>query len=137
MLPPDRLPASADETTYLRAVLGLEQTRQWEAAQEAYKAALTRWPDSWQAWIGLGNCHYRRGNLSAAEAAFRETVARVPDNSDAANNLAHVLAQRGHLAEARFWARRAVRKGGPNLPVYRDTLRDIEARMTPDDGPTP
>jgi hypothetical protein len=137
VLPPGRLPARVEENAYLEAVLGLEQTRQWEAAAKAYTAASKHWPLSWRAWIGLGNCRFMQGELTAAEAAFREAVAQAPDNSDAANNLAHVLAQRGRLEEARSWARRAVRKGGPNLPAYRETLREIEDRMTPKRRQTP
>lgn len=137
VMPPGRIPASADENTYLEAVVGLEHAGQGDAAAKAYRAALKRWPHSWRAWIGLGNCRLAQGDLPAAEAAFREAVARAPDNGDAANNLAHVLARRGRLAEARFWARRAVARGGPNMPVYRETLGDIETRMTPVSGQTP
>jgi ABC-type bacteriocin/lantibiotic exporter with double-glycine peptidase domain len=42
VLPTSRLPASADEKSYLTAVLGLEQARQWKGAERAYGAALER-----------------------------------------------------------------------------------------------
>lgn len=127
VLPPGQLPASADENTYLRAVVGLEQAGQWEEAATAYAAALDRWPASSKALIGMGNCHIIMGNLSLAEQSLRRAVALTPDNSDAANNLAHILARQGNLEEALYWSRRAVQIGGANPSVYKETLREIEA----------
>jgi hypothetical protein len=127
VLPPGRLPASADEHTYLRTVVGLEQAGQWEGAATAYAAALDRWPASSRALIGMGNCHIIMGNLPAAEQALRRAVELAPDNSDAANNLAHVLVRQGNLEEALYWSRRAVQIGGANPSVYQETLREIEA----------
>jgi tetratricopeptide (TPR) repeat protein len=131
VLPPGRIPASADEITYLGAVVGLEQAGRWAEAATAYEAALDRWPASPGALIGLGNCHISMGNLPRAERALRRAVAVAPDNSDAANNLAHVLARRGHLEEALYWVRQALQIGGANASVYRETLREIEALQGP------
>ena len=125
-LPPGRLPASADENTYLKAVLGLEQARQWDAATRAYAAALERWPASMGALIGMGNGHIQRGSLPAAEQVLRRAVGLDPGNSDAANNLAHVLARQGKLDEALYWSRRAISNGGANPSVYQQTLREIK-----------
>lgn len=127
VLPPGQLPASADENTYLRAVVGLEQAGQWGEAAKAYAAALDRWPASSRALIGLGNCHIIMENLPLAEQTLRRAVALAPNNSDAANNLAHVLARQGNLEEALYWSRRAVQIGGANPSVYKETLREIEA----------
>ena len=131
VLPPGKLPAGTDETAYLRAVLGLEQARQWDAAARAYDAALQRWPGSLGALVGLGNCHIALGDLAAAEHALRRAAAAAPDSGDAANNLAHVLGRRGRRDEALVWARRAVKNGGPNQAIYRQTLQEIEALPQP------
>jgi hypothetical protein len=127
VLPPGQLPASADENTYLHAVVGLEQAGKLEEAVTAYAAAPYRWPDSSRAFIGIGNCHIKMGNLSLAEQTLRRAVGLAPDNSDATNNLAHVLARQGNLEEALYWSRRAVLIGGVNASVYKETLREIEA----------
>jgi hypothetical protein len=127
VLPPGQLPASADENTYLLAVVGLEQAGRWEEAVTAYAAALDRWPASSRALIGMGNGHILMGNLSLAEQTLRKAVALAPDNSDAANNLAHVLVRQGNVEEALFWSRRAVQIGGANPTVYKETLQEIEA----------
>ncbi len=131
VLTPGSLPADADENAYLNAVLGLEQARRWEAATQAYGAALERWPESLGALIGLANGHIAVGNWAAAEDTLRRAVDATPDSGDAANNLAHVLAQRGQREEALIWARRAVAIGGPHQAIYRQTLQEIEGSPQP------
>jgi len=126
VLPTSELPASADEKSYLNAVLGLEEAGQWEGAARAYAAALERWQHSIGALMGLGNCRYATGNLIGAERAFRRAIEAHPQNGAAFNNLAHVLADQGRYAEASQMARRAVVLGGPNAPLYRQTLYEIE-----------
>jgi hypothetical protein len=125
VLPPDELPAAADETTVLRAATGLEQVGRFREAAAAYGAIAERWPDSLAAWIGLGNAAYAADDLDAAEDAFRTAAERHPEAAAAWNNLAHVLGQRGRRAEAIAAAERAVSLGGPDAPTYRATLREV------------
>jgi hypothetical protein len=125
VLPPQQLPASADEVAVLRAAAGLEQTGKTHAAASAYAAIAERWPDSFEAWIGLGNAAYAAGDLEAAENAFRTATERHPEAGAAWNNLAHVLGENGRRPEAIDAAERAVRIGGPDAATYRATLREI------------
>ena len=125
VLPPGKIPVSADEMTVLRAATGLEQAGRLREAAAAYAAIAERWPDSLEASIGLGNVAYGAGDLEAAEDAFRSAIRRHPDAAAAWNNLAHVLGEQGRRAEAVAAARRAVRLGGPNAPTYRTTLREV------------
>jgi tetratricopeptide (TPR) repeat protein len=129
VLPPDRLPATADAMTVLQAAAGLEQAGRYDAAVAAYGAALGRWPDNLVALIGLGNARYAAGQLAAAEAAFRTAVSFHPGEAAAWNNLAHVLADQGALTEARAAAKRAVDLGGDDATVYRTTLEEISAAI--------
>jgi len=125
VLPSGQLPASADEQSYLRAVLGLEQARQFKGAAAAYTAALERWHSSLGALMGLGNCHYALGDLIGAELAFRHAAEAHPTSGASFNNLAHVLAEQGRYAEALQMAIRAVDIGGANKPLYLQTLQEI------------
>jgi len=125
VLPPDSLPALADEGSVLVAAVGLEQAGRHDAAAVAYGAVLERWPDSVAALIGLGNARYAAGQLAGAEAAFRTAVSFHPEEAAAWNNLAHVLAERGELAEALAAAKRAVDLGGNDAATYRATLQEI------------
>ncbi len=125
VLPPSVLPARAKESAFVEAVIGLERARQWEAAIEAYRAALARWPASLGALMGLGNSRYVLGNLAGAERAFREAARAHRSAAPAFNNLAHVLAETGRREEAEAAARSAVALGGPLAHVYQATLEKI------------
>jgi tetratricopeptide (TPR) repeat protein len=123
-LPPDQLPATANEADYVAAAVALERVLP-AAAEGAYRTALKAWPRNLLTRIGIGNAAYRRGDLAAAEAAFRQAAAEHPQSGDAWNNLAQVLHERGNEPAAREAAERAVAIGGPRLPTYRRTLESI------------
>lgn len=132
VLPPNRLPATAELTGIIPAVVGLEKAGQWHAAIEGYKTVLGRWPNSLAAYIGMGNCWYAVGNLEAAESVLRDASRQFPEEGTVFNNLAHVLFERGSIDAAEGAARRAVDLGGPLVDVYRQTLREIQgARLVP------
>lgn len=126
-LKPGTLPADSDETVYVKAALGLEQTGHWDSAEASYFAALTRWPESDSAWMGLGNSRYHLGNLPGAVMAFQSATGLTPPSGDAYNNLAHVLSEMGRQEEALIAARHAVAIGGPHIETFRTTLNEILA----------
>jgi tetratricopeptide (TPR) repeat protein len=126
ILPPDLLPASADEAAVVRAAAGLERTARLAAARVAYDAILERWPDSRGALLGRGNVRYAEGDLDGAELAFRRAVAADPGSGAAWNNLAQVLLERDRPDAALDAARRAVELGGPLAATYRTTLHQIQ-----------
>lgn len=128
VLPPDRLPATAEPLPYLTAVKGLEQAKQYDAAAQAYATALARWPDDLQALMGRGNALYALDRKPDAIQAFRAAATQHPDSAAAYNNLAHVLAELGRLDEAEKTARRAVEIGGPFADTAQKTLDEIVAR---------
>jgi predicted Zn-dependent protease len=128
-LSPKQIPASATESAYVEAVLGLEMAQQWQAAIEGYHTALERWPGSPSAGIGLGNAYYAVGDLSSAERAFREATRNSPESGAAFNNLAQVLWEQDKLSEAEKAAQTAVRLGGAMVHVFQKTLDDIEADL--------
>ncbi len=127
-VPPERLPGTALEARYVRAVIDFERVQRWHDAARAYETALGRWPNNLVARIGLGNSRYALGALSDAEAAYRQATRDHPEAAPAFNNLAQVLAEQGRLPEAEAAARRAVQIGGPLGSRYEDTLRQILAR---------
>ncbi len=123
-LPPARLPRTAEELPYLKAVAALEHVGRHAEAALAYAAALTRWPSSRAARMGLGNARYALGDLASAEAAFRRLLQDHPNYAPAWNNLAQVLADQGQLAEAEAAARRALAldSDDAHASLYRQTL---------------
>jgi tetratricopeptide (TPR) repeat protein len=127
-LPPDRIPATATADSFLPAALALEQSRQPRAARAAYSAATRRWPQSFAAFIGLGNTAYALGDFAEAASALHAAIALQPDSAIAHNNLADTLLQQNDLDSALVYARRAVQLGG-GQPAFTQTLREIEARI--------
>ncbi len=130
ILQPTQLPALAKEKTYLSAVLGLEKAHQFQAAVSGYRTALTRWPQSLAARMGLGNSYYALGDFTNSEYAFKETIRLYPRAGSAYNNLAQILMEQGQFPEAWKMARKAVSLGGPLQAVYQQTLQEIESKMS-------
>lgn len=131
VLPPERLPATATEEAWLTAVSGLERTGQWQGAAAGYGAALKRWPESFGAWMGLGNSRYSLHNLAGSGEAFRRATLLQPENGIPFNNLAQVLSEQGKRKEALAAAQHAVDLGGPLLDNFRQTLEEIMAMPAP------
>ena len=128
VLPPQRLPATAEERPYLNVVAALERHGDPAQAMAAYGRALTRWPQSLGGWIGLGNTRYALGDKQGAAEAFARAVAAHPESAAAHNNLAQALADLGRFDEAEAAARRALEIGGPLTSTYQETLTEIRAR---------
>ena len=91
--------------------------------------AITLWPESYSAWIGLGNSRYAIFDLAGTASAFRHASRLNQKNGIAFNNLAQVLWERGQPEEALEAARQAIILGGPLVEKFRQTLYEIEARL--------
>jgi tetratricopeptide (TPR) repeat protein len=129
VLEPDQMPVLAKENEYLAAVVGLEKSRHFQAATAGYQAALTRWPHSLPARMGLGNSRYAMGDLKGAERAFRKATESHPQSAAAFNNLAYVLMEQGRMPQALAAAKKAVALGGPQISESEKTLQEIRSRM--------
>ena len=126
VLKPGELPVAAEEMEVVRAAAGLERVSRHADAARAYEAILGRWPQSFPAWMGLGNARYAAADLAGAEAAWRRAIVADPENSAPAwNNLAYVLRARGLRQEALEAAETAVNLGDPDDPNYQATLSEI------------
>ncbi|HSO44697.1 MAG TPA: PA2778 family cysteine peptidase [Rhodoferax sp.] len=116
-LKPGQLPATAEPQVYTAAAATLERTDA-PGAQQAFAAALQRWPEDQAALLGAGNSAYALGQREAAAKAYRQTVIKHPDFADGWNNLAQVLMELGRRAEASQAIGRAVALAGERLPDY-------------------
>lgn len=128
-LPPNQLPATADEEKFVASAVALEQTKQTRAAYLAYSAAMTAWPNNLTASMGAGNSAYALRDFAAAEKAFRQATITHADAGIAFNNLADTLAQQKKFKEAIAAAHHAVQLGGPMLATFLQTQHEIEAKM--------
>lgn len=128
LMPPGRLPRTAEEMPYVQAVVALERLQRWEETSAAYRAALARWPASLAATLGLGNSRYGLGDFAGAEQAYRAAAAAHPASGVAHNNLAQTLADQGRWTEAEAAVERALALGGPHAAAFRATEAHIRAR---------
>jgi antitoxin (DNA-binding transcriptional repressor) of toxin-antitoxin stability system len=129
VLPPDRVPATADEASWLQAVVAMERVAEPNAAREAYRAALRRWPESLNGAIGLANVDYAQGDLQEAESVLREAVKHHPTSVVALNNLAQAVADQNRNEEALALIDEAVALGGPFSAAAEQTRAQIRKKM--------
>jgi len=126
-LKPGEMPVAAEEIEVVRAAAGLERVSRHADAELAYETIIDRWPQSFAAWMGLGNVRYARSDMPRAESAWRAAIAADPENSAPAwNNIAYVLQAQGYHQEAIAAAETAVELGGEDDPNYQATLAEIQ-----------
>jgi hypothetical protein len=131
-VPPDRIPATANEARWLASIAALERvgTAGKTAARTAYGSFLKRWPDNVNAAIGLANAHYALGELGAAESVLRGAVRRAPESVVVLNNLAQTLSDLGRNDEALPFVERAAAAGGPFSAAVQQTRQTILERIS-------
>ena len=128
-LAPQKFPATVQEETYLKAIIGLEQTERWTDARQAYVSATDRWPHNGMAWMGLGNSRYALKNLAGAEQAFRSAVDANPQLGAAYNNLGHVLMELDRPEEALEIIDQAIQLGGSLTEVFQKTRSETQQQL--------
>lgn len=101
VLRPGELPANASAATYLESAAAFERVASPADANQAFSAAVKRWPEQPVAWIGRGTAEYRSGDLQSAVDDYRAALAIDPSNIGARNNLAMTLLDLGCSERAR------------------------------------
>lgn len=128
-MPPDRIPVTAEEKSWLNALAAFERAGNARSARTAYEKTLERWPDNVNARIGLANVHHGLGDLAKAEAVLREAADRDPDSVVVLNNLAQTISDQGRHAEALPFVERAAAAGGPFASAVQKTRATILERL--------
>jgi tetratricopeptide (TPR) repeat protein len=130
IVPPSRLPATANPVAVVKSAQDLQLTGQYRAALQAYQAAAARWPESTLVWLGLGNSAYQLAQYKSASDAFKKLVALEPDNFEGWNNLAYALAQQA-CSTATVSAQCAVQQvPDQDQAVVESTLLDVQAILS-------
>jgi tetratricopeptide (TPR) repeat protein len=129
-VPPERIPATAEESRWLSAVAALERAGATPAARKAYAAFLERWPGNVGAAVGLANTLHAAGELAEAERVLREAERRDPASAIVLNNLAQTISDQGRHEEALPFIERAVAAGGPHAPAIAETRQTILQRLS-------
>jgi hypothetical protein len=131
---PDRIPVTATESGWIKALVGLERGGNFAAGVAGYEAALRRWPDNLQAAIGLANLYHQHGAMSDAELWLRRALRRHSRSTVAMNNLAQTLSDQGRHAEALLQVDEALKLHGPFESEVRATRQLILSRMQQSGG---
>jgi tetratricopeptide (TPR) repeat protein len=132
VVPPDRIPVTATESSFLAAIAAMERVADAHATKVAYTTFLQRWPDDLAAGIGLANADYALGELPDAEAVLRRTELKHPESPAVLNNLAQVVSDLGRQREALALADKAVALGGTFADTARQTRAGIVKRIGKD-----
>ncbi|MBA1146556.1 PA2778 family cysteine peptidase [Ectothiorhodospiraceae bacterium WFHF3C12] len=126
VLPPGRMPATAEPLPYLRAASELEGTAGPEAAIPAYRAGVGRWPDDERLVLALANAQYDNGQRRVAMKTLRDAVeGRHGDSAMLLNNLAMVAAELGRWRAAERALDRGLALGGAHQETLRRTRTEI------------
>ena len=95
IVPAHKIPATSTVDAYINSVIDLEQTGHLQTANLAYRTALSRWPDSLVAHMGVGNTAYALKRYDESASAYRQLLKQSPKTAEAWNNLAYALAAQG------------------------------------------
>jgi len=136
-LPPERIPATADEAGWLNSVIAFERLNDFQKNKTAFTAFLQRWPDNLTAAIGLGNAHHAAGELLQAEAVLRQAARRDPPSAVVLNNLAQILSDLGRNEEALPIIERAAAQPEKFSEEIAKTRATILERLTSSKGAGP
>ena len=133
LLEPGQMPARPDALRYLTAAAALEATGRLDAANSAYAAGRTRWPESALPWLGLANIALTRGEVAGAVQDYDEALARDPGNVAARHNLADALGTLGCVAAARQQAHEALAlaRDTPLATTVSATVARLDAQPLP------
>ena len=129
VVPPNRIPATAQEASWLSAIAAFERVGTPRVARTAYTTFLKRWPDNVNAMVGLANTFYAAGDLKESEKTLRTALARDPDSVVVLNNLAQTLSDQGRNLEALALINRAAAAGGPFAQTVGETRTLILKRV--------
>jgi len=128
-VPPDRIPATAEEARWLASIAALERAGGAVPARSAYANFLKRWPDNTNAAIGLANAHYALRELREAEGVLREAARRDPESVIVLNNLAQTLSDQNRDEEALPIIERAAAAAGPHAEAVAQTRKTIVEKI--------
>ncbi|HXE40514.1 MAG TPA: tetratricopeptide repeat protein [Azonexus sp.] len=112
------------------AVVAFERNGPPNAAAQAYRSVLQRWPDNPTLAMGLGNALNAASDPQGAEAVFRG-VAEQRDLPAAYNNRARVQPELGQRTAARQAAECGLAVAGPLRPALLETLEAIKRAANP------
>lgn len=134
---PDRVPPFATVENWIAAAAPFESLGKRAIAENAYRAALARWPESALAWQAYANVRYAANDRRGAEDALRRAVRLQPQSAAARNNLASLLLARGCARAAREQLDALTNVPDGLRAAVEDTRREAGAAVDAEDAVCP
>ncbi len=125
IVPPDKVPATANADAYLETIIDLEQSGRLDSAYNAYQQAAKHWPDSPIAYMGSGNTAFALGRYADSTTAYQQLLAISPEAPAAWNNLAYALAKQGKKQSALAAINKAIQLD-PDNKNFRDSHDELK-----------
>lgn len=103
--------------------------KDWRAASDAYRQAVTQDPALAHIWMQLGHALKEAGDLDQAESAYQRALEELPDRGEPLLHLGHLEKLRGQQAKAGRYYYRAVEIEPTNADAVTE-LHRLVARAT-------
>lgn len=136
ILPPHQVPTTAEPLPFMKVAVKLEQNGQNDAAMQAYRAAVERWPEQALPRFALANLLLAEGQTAKASNAFYQLLQQHPHHAEGWNNMAYSLLYLGCHQKARQAAQCAVSLA-PDNPLLGSTLNQMLTLPTVHEGGCP
>lgn len=129
ILPPEKLPKTAEYFNFLKAVNKLEESGNIKAALIGYKSAHSSWPEKELPLMGQGNVLYSLEQYEKAAESFSKLLKINPEAGKAWNNLAYSLLASECPALALRSVKRAI-NSDPKNKNFRESHVEISATIS-------
>ncbi|PLX70575.1 MAG: peptidase C39 [Denitrovibrio sp.] len=130
VLSPNDIPETADPIKYVQTVSAFEKMGRFDITKTAYSKAYERWKDNLFVILGLANAYYAEKDLDAAKELLAKATRLHPKSAEAQNNYAYLLFVTGEAEKALLHAEKAVKIGGSNTELYKETLDEIKSALS-------
>ncbi len=90
----DHIPATTNRADWLKTAYSMEETGQTQAAEQAYRAGMERWPEQSQMGMALANFYFNQSAYQQASETYRTLIDTAPQQAALWNNFAYVLQAR-------------------------------------------
>jgi TolA-binding protein len=97
------LVVSDDMKKDLTTANDLYDKKQYDAAIDAYKAFLVKYPDAYFIWRNIGNSYFSEEKYDDAEAAYKQILAKDPNDAEIMVSIGNCYANRGNSDGAMEW----------------------------------
>lgn len=126
-LPPGELPSNISEQQALKAALDLEKTGKVRAAQLTYAAISQRWPNNFNARVGLANTYMQLKQPLAASKAYQQALNMDKGSASTLNNFAYSAYALGCEVTAIHAADCALKMSGSDKRIL-STLDELKSK---------